>query len=486
MTKSDFLAGMECRMRLWFAAHPPDNLPGPGPVEIYRMKSGIEVGREAWNLFPGGRSAENGDGNQAENLETTMRLVEDENVPAIFEGSFLFDNILIRADILQRLNGGRWNLVEVKSSTGVNKEKHLWDVWIQYYVLSRLGFELEQAGILHLNRNYRYDGNSHNYSGLFAFFDLKPEIDPMNNLLGPAIDWFKDIIKGPKPELPELDRACKECGLSAFCRDDIPDDWVAYLPRLSSSKWDLLASMNIREICKIPSDFSLTPTQNMIRGCVMDNVEYVNPDLGEQLGSLKYPLYFLDFETVSTAIPRLSGTCPYQVIPFQWSCHILRRDNSIDHNEFLHDRPTDPRIPFIESLLNCLGDEGSILHYTSFEKVILSNLAKEFPVVAGRIEAIGARLVDQCRLIMGNYYHPAFKGSYSIKQVLPAMFSDDGNGWSDLDIKDGSTAMAKYLEMISPDKNGQDRDSLRESLLRYCEQDTWAMVRIHDYLQGKV
>jgi len=485
LTKSNFLIGMECPMKLWYSVNPPDKPVPSYPEDEYRMLTGREVGRMAWGLFPEGKCPEYCGQNIENQLKATAELTSNEDIPAIYEGTFFFDGILIRADILARDINGRWSLFEVKSSTVISRERHLWDVWIQYYVLSRLGFELNKAGILHLNKDYIYYGNSHDFNKLFVFYDFKPQIDPLNVLLGPAIDWFKDIMQGPQPELPELDRQCKECPFRQICRNDIPEDWIAYLPNLHQSKWDSLSSLGIKRIYDIPEKIDLSQSQKIVKECTVSGNDYVNPELTGDLREIDYPLFFIDFESASTAIPWLDGTKPYQQIPFQWSCHIMDSEGKVEHRQFISDTAEDPRAQFTRTLIDCLGSKGTIIHYTPFEKTILKDMASVYPDYSEKVGALFPRMIDLCKLLKGNYYHPDFRGSYSIKRVLPVLFPNPDAGWKNLEIQDGISAMLNYFKMIDPDMPGDDKRKIREDLLSYCCQDTHAMVQIYEFLIDK-
>ena len=94
---------------------------------------------------------------------------------------------------------------------------------------------------------------------------------------------------------------------------------------------------------------------------------------------MEYPVHFLDFETFSPAIPRYAGTRTYQALPFQWSDHIVCHDEQIEHREYLCLEDKDPREEFSRTLLEALGNRGTIFVYTNYEKKVISELAEFFP-----------------------------------------------------------------------------------------------------------
>jgi hypothetical protein len=93
-----------------------------------------------------------------------------------------------------------------------------------------------------------------------------------------------------------------------------------------------------------------------------------------------------------------------------------------EHHEFLATGTNDPRREFITSLCTALGEKGSIVVYNQqFESQRLSELAAWLPEFSGRIEKIQCRLWDLLPVMRNHVYHPAFAGSFSLKDVLPAL-----------------------------------------------------------------
>lgn len=79
-------------------------------------------------------------------------------------------------------------------------------------------------------------------------------------------------------------------------------------------------------------------------------------------------------------------------------------------------------------------------------------------------------------------YHGMMNGSYSIKAVLPALVS--GFSYDELEIASGDVAAASWLQMVLS-LNAEERGVLRRDLLKYCERDTEAMVRILEVMQSE-
>jgi hypothetical protein len=193
------------------------------------------------------------------------------------------------------------------------------------------------------------------------------------------------------------------------------------------------------------------------------------------------PVSFLDFETISTAIPLFDGTRPYQQVPFQFSLHCVNGSGEYRHYEYLGDGKTDPRPGLIKQLLALLPTKGSVfVYYMPFEKSRLQELAENFPQYSKQLNAICERLVDLIIPFRNRYiYHYKMNGSASIKSVLPALFPE--LDYSTLNISDGGMASLAYLNLSSLTDKKQIA-STRANLLEYCKMDTHAMVKLYEYL----
>ena len=151
------------------------------------------------------------------------------------------------------------------------------------------------------------------------------------------------------------------------------------------------------------------------------------------------------------------------------------------HFEWLGESGTDPRKDFIENLLGVMGNTGSVVTYnSSFEKGRLCELAIRFPRKAKTIESLQERIIDLMSPFRSkHYYLPIMKGSYSIKQVLPALVPE--LSYDDLEIGNGGLASFTYYQ-LQYEKEVAVVEKTREALLRYCELDTLAMAKILEKL----
>jgi len=221
------------------------------------------------------------------------------------------------------------------------------------------------------------------------------------------------------------------------------------------------------------------------------------------LDTLSWPLYFLDFESFQEAIPPFSGLRPYVQVPFQYSLHIQEAPGmEARHREFLAEEGTDPRRCIAERLCADIPENVCVLAYfMGFEKSRIKELAGFVDSQAGFIDSLVGSSTDLARHLMcihdnirdlmkpfqsRAYYSDELGGSYSIKQVLPALFPDDPElDYHALDlIHDGGDAQAAYAQL--PGQNPEERRRTKAALLAYCRLDTLAMVKILGKLQEMV
>ena len=181
-------------------------------------------------------------------------------------------------------------------------------------------------------------------------------------------------------------------------------------------------------------------------------------------------------------VPIWAGTRPYAQVPFQWSCHVEEEASVISHREFLADGTGDPRREFAETLVEVLGNAGPIFVYSPFECTCMRELANNFPDQALALNAAIGRVVDLLPIARNHYCHPEMRGSWSIKAVLPTIAPD--LAYDNLAVSDGGIAQVAFGEILQPETTPERRAELREGLLRYCERDTVAMVRVARHFQG--
>lgn len=485
LSKSKFLSGLQCHKRLYLEIHQPHLATPPDAGTQAMLDMGTEIGELARQRFSGGRLVTAGYRQTDAALAETALLIDDPTVPAIFEGAFVADGTLIRADVLERVttDDGRpaWRLIEVKSSTKV-KDVHLDDLAIQTQVLLGAGLSVAGVGLMHINTSYAYSGGAIDLGQLFVIEDLSEAVAGRRAAVPQLVSTMHALVRESQPPAIEPGRQCHqpyECPFWAHCTKEKPERWIHHLPG-SKQIVSQLEEAGVKTIDEIPDGTKLTAVQRRVK----DNVEWVSSNLSRSLKSIVYPVHHLDFETVMLAVPRFPGTRPYQALPVQWSNHIEQKDGDLRHEEFLHVDASDPRQLLAEALIVSLGDSGSICVYSPYERSIIEQLADAVPAYRQALTAIVKRLWDLHPIVRDHYYHPRFGGSYSLKEVLPALVPS--LGYDDLGIKEGGQAASAYYRMVFVETDWIERAKIQEALLAYCKRDTLAMVELRRALAEKV
>ncbi len=485
LSKSKFLSGLQCHKRLYLEIHQPALATPPDAATQAILDMGTEIGILAQRRFRDGVLVKAGFRQREAAIAETAALLQDPMISAIFEGAFEYDGVLVRVDILERMQNGEkglssWRLIEVKSSTRV-KDVHLDDLSIQSHVVQGAGLRLDAICLMHIDTRYLYEGGEVDLQALFSIEDVSESVANRRGQVLERLAAMRAMLLNPQSPEIEPGQHCHtpyECPFWSHCTKEKPPRWIYRLPGKKEIVGQLVRQ-GIMTINEIPDDIRLLDVQRKVK----DNVEWTSSELGGILRSVSYPIHHLDAETVMLALPRFPSTRPYQSLPVQWSNHIELESGEVMHQEFLHGEASEPRRRWAEALIESLGEKGSIVVYSAYEEALLRQLAETFPEFKSAFKAIVKRLWDLLPVIKNHYYHPAFNGSYSIKSVLPAVVPSLGYG--DLTIQEGGQAAAEYYRMVFLESDWVERDSIREALLRYCARDTLAMVELRRVLGKK-
>ncbi len=478
-TKSKYLNGLQCHKRLWYEEKHQDKKPGTTIPQQRIFDQSKKVGILARDSFPEGVLINTiAPPNSVEQTEEAIR----EGNSCIFEASFLFNDVLVRCDILQK-ESNSWRIIEVKASTSV-KEEYLQDLAVQKYVLTGQGLSISKTQLMFINNK---DCVYPDLSNLFTIEDVTDQVDSIMDNVPNHIEEFKTILGSDVEPNVLIGEHCDKphrCPFKAHCWKAVPKKSIFTIPRLSWKKKNELIEMGIFNIFDLPTDFPLSQKQQVYVNSVLDEQpEIDNAAIQRLISDLEYPIHFLDFETDNPAIPRFDGLRPYQHFPFQYSCHVMQMDGSVKHYEYLHTDISDPRESVLESLLNHISSHGSIVVYsTKFEKGVLESLALSFPEHDPALQSIINRVWDLWDIFKKHYMHPDFLGSNSLKAVLPVLVPS--LDYQDLDVRDGTEAQATWNLMLDAE-NETDKNKWIKRLKAYCKTDTLATVEIYKILKEK-
>jgi len=477
LSKSRLISAWQCPKKLHLEKHHKELAVITAQMESL-FAGGHQVGDIAQQLFGTDESVE-----IAFDFKTmvaeTRRLIENGADYPIFEATFRYENVLVRVDAMIP-DGDGWHVIEVKASTSV-KDVHVLDCAIQDWVLRNSGINVLSISLAHINNQFVYQGDG-NYKGLLLENDLTEEVRSMEHTVLELVVKAREAVSGPMP-IVDVGAHCNkpyECQFISHCW---PTDAEYPVTGLGGGKaklagWVVAGCCDIRDVKR--SEITAEQQQRIHRVTESGQPEVLT-GAKEILEALPYPRYYLDFETIGPAIPIWAGTRPYAPVPIQWSCHIEEDGGEIRHEEFLDISGEPPMRALAEKMIECLGESGPVLMYTTYERTVINGLIEMFPDLQEPLQRIVDRLFDLHPVVKEHYYHPRMLGSWSIKAVLPCIAPH--MDYAALDgIKEGMAASDGFLEAIGFGPEGpptkERKAGLEEELLRYCKFDTEAMVEI--------
>jgi len=473
VSKQNFLMALKCRTMGWHARH-DTQLQDATLAEIVRREQGQAVHEYARSHYYNGVFV--GEPRAEKALKLTAELMGDPSCEIIFEGYVRHGRCVARADILVRVNG-RWVVEEVKSSKRLKLDLKE-DAAYTVMVMKGSGIGIESAKLSLVNDRYRVGAED---EPLLKAVDVTKEVFEIAHEFEQVRHSIENDILSESCPTGEWKYACYKCDYFAqHCVGRGVEFPIFQIPRLGEKKFYKLLDLGVTEIESVPEDFKLSERQHGVVEVVKSGEMEVRPGLKEALDGWCEPMYYLDFETVSTCLPVYSGLPPYTQIPTQYSLHVRDRNGNLDHLEYLAEGSRDCRREFVEQLLADVGSKGSIVVYSHFEKTTLTNTQKWFDDLESDIENVKDRLVDMEKLVSKFVYHPGFNGRTSIKVVLPVLVPE--MDYSELEISNGDDALAMFYRIAMGQLHPDSVESTRLALMEYCKLDTLAMVRIHDVL----
>ncbi len=491
ITKTDYLDYSFCKKNLWLKKHKPSLFSNLELSDFEKkiIEEGNIADEEARHLFPNGVLVDS-QGSDAV-LDTKKYLEKKEAV--IFQATFSVDEFFIRADILVYDNTqDAYELYEVKASNDIKREEsrnYIKDLAFQKNVIGKSGLNIVKAGVIHLNREYKRKGKV-DYRQLFITEDLSDEVEEVQEGVEKQMTEMKEYLNMPEEKSCEcLYRGRKShCTTFSYSNPKVPEYSVHDINRIGGSK-KLLTDWIDRGIYKI-EDIDNPEKLKGIKKIQYDSYMLAKPMIDpvaikKELDSLEFPLYFFDYEGFVSAVPMFDGFGAYEQVPFQYSLHIMQKDGSIEHREFLIENPDgDITRPLIERMGQDLSTKGTVIAwYTSYEKQRNSKLAELHPDYAQFLNEINEKMFDLMTIFSKAYYVDSkFKGSASIKNVLPVLVPE--LTYKNLGISKGDQASERWERMISSDTPGEEKEKIKRDLLEYCKLDTWAMVKIYEFLQS--
>ena len=398
-----------------------------------------------------------------------------------FQKIYQTDDLFARADIVVGED-----IYEVKSETKISNEDKS-DIVFQYYLAKTLG-KVDHIYLLHLNKDYIL-GKKLNLQELFVVEDMTSFAKDKWNYTEATV---AEALLVANRETPQGLSSCYNphtCPSKSLCFPDALPEYSIYdISRISKKNLDALREMGIVDMRNIPTEFNIAQKQKLqIEATKKDTILIDAQKIQKELETLEYPIYFLDYETYSWAVPQFEGHKPYENVVFQFSLHVLKKNNgNLAHYEYISITKKDPIPDILATLKDVIGDSGNILVWNkTFEKGCNSGMARIYPEHEQFLLNMNRRIYDLGDIFKYQMYvDPKFKGSWSIKNVLPILAPD--LSYHDMEIGKGDEAMVTWYRLAYDRQSQQDTQVTKKNLLKYCELDTYAMYRIYDYLVSKV
>lgn len=473
VAKRAFLSSLTCQAQGWYEQHADGETPGHGLT--WRFWFGREFERRALEWLGSGLSLPRAPQELA--IAATMAALANPDNERMFQATFSSRGMVARADAVRRTVDGL-ELFEIKASKSPEhanaiKDDHLADAAYTYCVAAGAGTRISRVFLVMINREFVLDGQHE----LFSVVDVTAPVRALATAFAATARSVVPAVTGDARPDATLIHACKDCPYfaSECVGRDVPDP-LFLLPRLSAKKFEELRKYE--RISRLPANVALTPPQKRVADVTCTGKpQHDLKGLG-RLDDVVWPARYLDFEAVMPPIPWFAAAPPFDAVPFQYSLHTKAwADAEPTHTEFLATHEGDWRRELVEHLLDDLGDSGSIIVYSSYEKTRLNGLAALFPDLGPRCEAVVARLFDLEKVFVEGYWHPGFAGRTSIKKVLPVLVPD--LSYADLPVNNGDDALGLFALMRVGMIPADEIPAQRQRLLAYCQLDTLAMVRLH-------
>ena len=199
LTKSKYIHGLQCDRALWLDVFNP-KLARYSAEQMRRFDHGREFEYSFKDTFPNGIdiSAELKRNTEAYPAITAQFLDKEEETD-LFEAGFLYNEVLVLADVVHRRSDGSLDVYEVKSGSTLS-DTYRRDAAIQHYVISHC-HPIHSFNIVHNTPSEKSD-NSENSDKRFAIINLTEELQAQHSEIENNIALMKEILRHGEPATP--------------------------------------------------------------------------------------------------------------------------------------------------------------------------------------------------------------------------------------------------------------------------------------------
>jgi len=439
---------------------------------------GKRVGLLAQKLFP--------DGIRLERIPAAEKHAEQsmaalKNRKPLFEAGFIYGHVYAIADILVPVEDDEWDLYEVKSGTSIG-EHHYHDVAFQRYTYEGAGLKIRKCFLVYVDNTFIKQGEI-DPKNFFIKTDVTVITGDMMKDISAHVDEMVKVMAQRGAPATQIGPYCSkphDCPLQDICWEPVSAEGNVFTLYSGGKKCFDLWDKGIENVADIPDGYKLNEKQLIQVHSSRKNEPFIDrPAIKKFLKKLEYPLYFLDFETLASALPIYDRTSPYEAVPFQFSLYRIKSKGAEpERSSYLAPGDVDPRPEVLRRLKEELGKGGSIIaYYAAFELQCLRRSSMVYKDYQKWFSALEGRFVDLLEPFKNFYYYnPKQAGSASLKAVLPAITN---RSYSGLEIAEGGTASVEYYR-VTFDKSVDraDREAVRAALEKYCDLDTFGMIEI--------
>jgi hypothetical protein len=405
----------------------------------------------------------------------------------ICEASFVWEDVgYCAVDILHDDNDGGYSIYEIKATKKV-KPYHIADIAYQRHVLELNGVKINKTYLVKKDDNY-IRGDAFSIQEFFQVIDVTDDVLAEKKSVPGNIAKAKKLLETEtEPNINICPTCSKDCNYYAYCKKVLPEYSIYDLYKIqpkTKEKYLAKGILSYDDLAK--SDIVLKKVQKR-------QVEYYNrkdacidkTGITKFLDTLKFPLYFLDFESIMPPVPQYKGMKTGQQELFQFSLHSIEHKCDTErHKEYLGVSGEDNRYELAKKLVEFIPKNSSVIVFNkTFEKTRIKELAEWFPDLREDLLDINENIADLLDIFTeGHYYHKELGGSLSIKNILPHFFPDnDELDYHKLEgVHHGGEAMTVFPQI--KDMPIDEQKKVRSQLLAYCKLDTLATVRIYQKL----
>ncbi|MCX7871682.1 MAG: DUF2779 domain-containing protein [Verrucomicrobiae bacterium] len=473
-----YKAYQSCKRLVWFGWHLTDGV----LLDPWQDDSLINLAK---GLFPHHLDA----GKESSCLEETVEISKKcvRSNKTVFNACFTSSIGVAVADIITPLGEDSKELIFVCPTKGIHP-LFIEKIAFTTAVLIKNGIELKKISLLRINPEFKKESefNPRNYfikqiiTGRVAL--------RVNNVEDNVSEIFR-IIKSEEPPAHVYDKRCLSpfvCPFFENCWQMPPEQNILSLYR-GSKKIKKLIETGICDLTQISDEIELTERQKIQVTSAKTGEPFVNkPAIKKFLRKLVYPLHFIDFETVSSPLPLFKGTRPFELIPYEFSLNIQEHPGGdVQTTNYIARGDDDPRREIMKILNEKIQSYGSVIAYNAqFEKHCLQSCARALHDYSAWVDDVSKRMVDLLEPFKAlHYYHPAQRGSASLKSVLPCL---TGKGYTHFAIRNGEEASKQFIKLFRDEVLDEKKEMILHELETYCYTDSIGMLWIIEALKKLV